>query len=168
MVPGTGSGFGRHDQPYQRHLNHCLGGVDLGYDISNTRRAQWEIMNGPEDEAFDPTRIPVLRHENSTDDIRDRGFNSRVNFELPLRTAGARGPLGGEPGGGERTPSWRRRVRNSLSVEGTEDMSSLPSNPEGSSTPSPSGSPSSKAAPAADRGGDPVPPSALLPTSGSA
>jgi len=84
-------GFGRHDQPYQRYLNHRLGGVDLAYDISNTRRAQWEVMNGPEDQAFDPNRIPFLRHENRTDDVRDRDFNSRINFELPFRTAGAQG-----------------------------------------------------------------------------
>ncbi len=87
------AGFGQHDQPYQRYLNHRLGGVDLAYDITDTRRARWEILNGPPDAFFDPASIPFLRHENRTDLVRDRDFNTRLNLELPYRAAGAQGSL---------------------------------------------------------------------------
>jgi len=91
MDVNVSGGFGRHKQPYQRYLNHRLGGVDIAYDISDTRRAEWQVINGSEDEAFDPARIPFLRHEDRTDDVQDRDFNARMNFEMPFRTAGAQG-----------------------------------------------------------------------------
>ena len=86
-------GYGEHDQPYQEYLNHRLGGVDIAYDISNTRRAQWEIRNDNPGSAFDPGKIPFLRYENRTDLVRDRDFNTRINFELPYDWAGAQGAL---------------------------------------------------------------------------
>ncbi len=86
-------GYGRHDQPYQQYLNHRVGGVDLAYDISNTRRADWEITNDNPGTFFDPTQIPFLRHENRTDDVKDRDFNTRINFELPYESMGAQGTL---------------------------------------------------------------------------
>jgi TonB-dependent receptor len=86
-------GFGEHDQPYQEYLNHRLGGVDLEYDISNTRRARWGLLNDDPGGFFDPAQIPFLRHENRTDHVRDRDINTRVNFELPYRWAGAQGSL---------------------------------------------------------------------------
>ena len=84
-------GLGKHDQPYQRYLNHRLGGVDMTYDISNTRRAEWEVVGDNPGSYFNPENIPFLRHENRTDHVRDRDFNTRVNFELPYDLAEAQG-----------------------------------------------------------------------------
>ena len=86
-------GLGNHDQPYQEYLNHRVGGVDLEYDISNTRRAEWGALNDNPGGFFDPAQIPFLRHENRTDHVRDRDINTRVNFGLPYRWAGAQGSL---------------------------------------------------------------------------
>ena len=84
-------GYGEHDQPFQEYLNHRLGGVDMSYDISNTRRAQWSILDDDPDQFFNPAQIPFLRYENRTDLLRDRDFNSRVNFQMPYPWAGAQG-----------------------------------------------------------------------------
>ncbi|TVP54552.1 MAG: TonB-dependent receptor [Gemmatimonadales bacterium] len=86
-------GYGEHDQPYQEYLNHRIGGVDLRYDISNTRRADWEIVNGNPDDFFAPGNIPFLRYENRTDRVTDRDINTRINFTRPFGRAGAQGEL---------------------------------------------------------------------------
>ncbi len=91
MDASASLGYGEHDQPFQEYLNHRVGGVDMSYDMTNTRRARWEILNDNPGGFFDPAQIPFLRYENRTDLVRDRDFNSRVNFEMPYRWAGAQG-----------------------------------------------------------------------------
>ena len=91
MDASASLGYGEHDQPFQEYLNHRVSGVDMSYDITNTRRARWEILNDNPGGFFDPAQIPFLRYENRTDLVRDRDFNSRVNFEMPYRWAGAQG-----------------------------------------------------------------------------
>jgi len=122
-------GQGHHNQPYQEYLNFRVGGVDLNYDISDRWMANYTITN-ESPEMWDPGQIGFRRYENRTDDVLDRDWNARLNFELPYRLAEAQGAV--RFGGRYFTKSKDRDywVRRFPDIDGSFQLSEVAANGE--------------------------------------